>query len=483
MASVRRRTRLHLVLAASAIAQSAAAQPEQAQRFDGKLSPCKVASVDEDLRCGQFPTFENRAARTGRRINLKVVVIPATSPDVARDAMVYLAGGGVLPATEYVGFFVRQFAQLRRNRDILLVDQRGTGESNPLPCTPPAPLPGVSPEDAYFESIARCRADLGTKADLRFYSTPLAMDDLDDIRAWLGYEQLTLYGMSYGTKAAQVYMRQYPSRVRAVAMHGVVPLNTSMWIDTPRLGQEALDRVITLCRGQPVCAAAFPQLRSEIDDVIARLAASPVVTEITRPDGQRVTVTVGAPAVREFLYSTMGSAASLRFLPFVMHAAHEGTYEPLAQRVAPALGGRGVPRGVFLSIACAEAIALIDPAAIPAAGAGTFMGEAPIRRLVRTCAGWPRSELPAGFWNPVAADVPVLLLTGELDQTTPPRYAASVGQSLRNSRHLLLPNRSHNDLDDCVSRIIESFLITNDPGRADASCAAGPPIQFATSRQ
>ncbi|MGQ0647916.1 MAG: alpha/beta fold hydrolase, partial [Gemmatimonadaceae bacterium] len=266
-------TRFLLAFVASAIEQAALAQPGQARRFDGKLSPCEVEGVAEVLRCGRFGTFENRAGRTGRRINLKVVVIPATSPDVARDAVVYLAGGGVLPATEYAGFFVRQFAQLRRHRDILLVDQRGTGESNPLPCAPPTPMPGVPPEDAYLESITRCRADLQTVADLRFYSTPLAMDDLDDVRAWLGYEQLTLYGMSYGTKAAQVYMRQHPSRVRTVAMHGVVPLNTSMWIDTPRLGQEALDRVITLCAGQPVCASAFPKLRSEIDAVIQRLAS------------------------------------------------------------------------------------------------------------------------------------------------------------------------------------------------------------------
>lgn len=461
----------------------ATAQVVKRARFDGKLSRCRLPGLDEEVLCGRYEVYEDRAARKGRKISLKIVVLPAMTEKVAPEPMVYLAGGGVLPATEYAPFFARRFLNLRRQRDILLVDQRGTGESNALPCNLPTALDRSEffDEARYLEAIRGCRKELESKADLRFYTTPIAMDDLDEVRQWLGYPQLNLYGMSYGTKAAQVYLRQHPTRVRVIAMHGVVPLNTSMWSDTPRLAQDALDRVLDHCSGQAQCREAFPNLKQEFGSLLKRLSETPVKVSVEPPNaGRQIEITIDDQSVREFVYGAMSSASAIRTLPLMLHLAYQENYRLLAQRLIP--GGRGVPRGVFLSIACGEAISLIDPNSIREAAANTFMGESHLRRLVRTCQEWPRGWLPRDFWTPVRSSIPALILTGAWDHTTPPRYAASVARTLTNARQLVLPNRSHNDVDPCVTKLIEAFVIMGKAEGLEASCAADEQgVEFVTN--
>ena len=462
--------------------EGATAQAVKNARFAGRLSGCRVPGLDEEVLCGRYEVYENRVARKGRKISLKVVVIPARAEKAAPDPLVYLAGGGVLPATEYAPFFARNFASLRQERDILLVDQRGAGESNPLPCNLPlAPDRSEFAEARYLEAIRRCRNELEAKADLRFYTTPLAMDDLDEVRQWLGYAQLNLYGMSYGTKAAQVYLRQRPTRVRVIAMHGVVPLDTSMWSDTPRLAQAALERVFNQCTGQEPCRAAFPNLKPEFDDLLARLSKESVSLKVARPNGgQTVDITLTDQSVREFVYGAMSSANAIRTLPLLLSLVHQGNYQPLAQRLIP--GGRGVPRGVFLSIACGEAISLVDPNRIREAAANSFMGESGLRRLVGSCQEWPKGALPKNFWTPVKASLPVLILTGALDHTTPPQYGDAVARTLTGARHLTLPNRSHNDVDPCVAGLIENFVISGKTEGLNTSCVTSEEgLSFVTS--
>ena len=191
-------------------------------------------------------------------------------------------------------------------------------------------------------------------------------------------------------------------------------------------------------------------------------------------------ITLTDQSVRELVYGAMTSANAIRTLPALLHLAYRGNYQPLAQRLIP--GGRGVPRGVFLSIACGEAISLIDPKSIREATANTFMGESSVRRLVSTCQEWPRGWLPKNFWEPVRSNAPVLILTGASDHTTPPQYGDSVARTLTGARHLILPNRSHNDVDPCVAGLIEAFVISGKAESLDASCAANEQgLNFVTS--
>jgi pimeloyl-ACP methyl ester carboxylesterase len=440
----------------------------------GKLTPCRVPDVEEEVLCGRHEVFENRAAGTGRKIGLNLVVLPATTPDAAPDPLVFLAGGGVVPATRYAGYLSRAYPDLRRRRDILLIDQRGSGGSNALDCdlsTDPANAE-YRDEARFREAVRRCRRELERKADLRWYTTPVAMDDLDEVRAWLGYPRLNLLGVSYGTKAAMVYLRQHPERVRSVVLHGVVPINAPMWLEVPRASQVALDEVFAACDRHQGCRGAFPNLAWEFAALLERLAEKPVQVKVRQPEtGQEVEVPIDAEALSGFVFSVLYSAERIQDLPLLIHLAHAGDYQPLARRLA-SRGESGIAKGVYLSIVCSDEIPQFDAAAVPAATAGTFMGAFRLGREVLACGEWVHGWLPVGYRAPVRSAVPALVMTGALDHVTPPRYGERLARSLANARHVVLPRRGHNDTDPCVARIVQAFVAAGGLEGLDTNCLA-----------
>lgn len=473
---------LLLTLGVAPLAQAAMGQAPPvapARRLADKLTPCRVPDVDEEVLCGRYEVFEDRAARTGRKIGLNVVVLPATTAEVAPDPLVFLAGGGVAPATRYARFLGRAFADLRLHRDVLLVDQRGTGGSNPLECelsTDPASAE-FRDEARFVAAVRRCRRELEGKADLRFYTTPFAMDDLDEVRGWLGYPRLNLYGVSYGTKAARVFLRQHPERVRSVVLHGVVPFDVPMWLELPRNSQQALEAAFAACARHPGCHEAFPDLAQEFEALLKRLAEKPITVAVSQPATgqpaatQPVEVPIDAEVLRGFVVSVLFSAERIHDLPVLIHLAHAGDYRPLARRLA-FRGESGIPKGIYLSIVCSEEIPLFEAAAVPGATAGTFTGGFRLGREVRACGEWVRGWLPGDYRVPVRSDLPALILSGALDHVTPPRYGEAVARSLPNSRHLVLPTRGHNDTDPCVSGIVQAFVAAGRLEGLDAGCLA-----------
>ncbi len=206
------------------------------QGFGGlsRLKPCRLAGIDEKLLCGQLTVPENRQTRVGRTIGLNVVVLPAFDQKTKAEPLFDLAGGPGAAATEGARFYAQQGKEYRRRRDVVLVDQRGTGRSNPLSMptkkTPQHYLSEMYPVD-YVKSL---RQTLEERADLTQYTTSIAMDDLDDVRDWLGYDRIHLLGTSYGTRAALVYMRQHPERVRTVTLFGVAPTYLRMPMYQPK---------------------------------------------------------------------------------------------------------------------------------------------------------------------------------------------------------------------------------------------------------
>lgn len=439
----------------------------------GKLKPCRVPDVEEEVLCGRHEVYENRAAGTGRKIGLNIVVLPAKTPDVAPDPLVFLAGGGVAPATRYARYFSTAFSDLRLRRDILLIDQRGSGASNPLECelsTDPANAE-YRDEARFVEAVRRCRKELERQADLRYYTTPLAMDDLDEVRDWLGYPRLNLLGVSYGTKAAVVYLRQHPERVRSVVLHGVVPFDVPMWLGFPRSSQQALEQVFAACARQQGCHDAFPNLAQEFSTLLNRLAEKPVKVKVSKPEtSQEVEVPIDAEILRVFVASVLYSAERIHDLPLLIHLAHAGDYQPLARRLA-SKGESGIPKGIYLSIVCNEEMHF-DAAALPAAAAGTFFGEFRFGREILACGEWMRGWLPKDYWAPVQFNVPALILTGALDHVTPPPYGERLARSLSNARHLVLPSRGHNDTDSCVEGMEQAFVAAGGLEGLDTSCLA-----------
>lgn len=447
-----------------------------ARNLAGTLTPCRVPDVEEEVLCGRYEVYENRAAGAGRKIGLKIVVLPAKTPDPAPDPLVFLAGGGVVPATSYARYFSGAFSDLRQHRDILLIDQRGSGGSNALDCdlsTDPANAE-YRDEARFLAAVRRCRKELERKADLRFYTTPFAMDDLDEVRGWLGYPRLNLYGVSYGTQAAMVFLRQHPERVRSVALQGAIPFDVPMWLEYPRSSQQALDVAFAACARQPGCHDAFPHLAQEFSALLQRLAEKPVQVKVIPPETQQeVEVPIDAEILRGFVASVLYSAERIHDLPLLIHLAQAGDDQPLARKLASrAQGASGIPQGVYYSIVCSEEIPQFDAAAVPAAAAGTFVGDFRLGREILACGEWPRGWLPQGYSVPVRSDVPALILTGALDHVTPPRYGERVARSFPHGRPLVLPNRGHNDTDPCVAGIVEAFVAAGGLEGLDTGCLA-----------
>ena len=401
------------------------------QALAGKLTPCHPTRMPEETAlCGQYEVPEDRSQPAGRKIALNIVVLPATGDSALPDPLVFLAGGGVVPATEAGAFLARSIPKLRENRDIVLVDQRGSGQSNPLLCDRAAMAGGVgTPADRYLRMIAACREALATKADVRMYTTGAAMADLEDIRAWLGYPTINLFAASYGTSAAQVYARLYPARVRTMVLHGVVPLDVPMSLDLARSAERVLEKVLS-----PEDRATLRQLGNN-------------------------------PDVSETVLGGLASITTIRQLPeLIQRLAQGGPPPPPAGRAAPP------PLGVRLAILCSEGMPLVDTSRIAEMTAGTFLGDAQVRFQLRWCEGWPRAQLDPGFHQPLRSAVPALLLTGELDPTTPPEYAERVARTLSNARVVTLPNRSHNDLDACLLGMVEAFVMEEGRGGAQRDC-------------
>ena len=402
-----------------------------AQALTGKLTPCHPPRMPEEKAlCGRYEVPEDRSHPASRKISLNIVILPATGDSVLPDPLVFLAGGGVVPATEAGAFLARAMPRLRENRDILLVDQRGTGRSNPLHCDRGAMASGDgTPAARYLRMIAACRETLAAKADVRMYTTGPAMADLEEVRAWLGYPVINLFAASYGTSAAQVYVRRYPERVRTMVLHGVVPLDVPTPLDLARSAERTLEKV----------------LNQQDRTALRQLGTNPDVTEA--------------------VLGSLASITTIRQLPSLIQQLGQGGMPPQP-------GGRTSPPplGVRLAILCSEGMPMVDTTRIAAMTTGTFLGDAQVRFQLRWCEGWPRAELDPGFHQPVASAVPALLITGELDPTTPPAYAERVARTLTNATPVTLPNRSHNDLDPCLLGMVEAFVIKAGRGEAEGEC-------------
>ncbi|HYN06366.1 MAG TPA: alpha/beta fold hydrolase [Vicinamibacterales bacterium] len=342
------------------------------------LTPCVVEGLD--ARCGSLTVFEDRAARTGRTIALNIVVLPARGGTPERDPIFYLAGGPGQAATTLATRPLVD-SSLHERRDLVFVDQRGTGASNPLECE----LPG-SPADpqGYLDEVfqvgvmEKCRDRLAARADVRHYTTAAAADDLDDVRAALGYSRINLSGGSYGTRAALTYMRRHPTRVRSAVLNGVAPPALRNPLFHARESQAALDGLFDECAADSSCRAAFPRLREELQSVLARLDREPARVSLslptaTAPVAARLSRYAFADTIRMMMYRVEGS----RRVPLAIHQASRGDFSMLVQRaVEQRQSNARLAHGMLLSTTCQEDVVRIRDEDIPGLTAKTFLGQA-----------------------------------------------------------------------------------------------------------
>ena len=440
-----------------------------------KLKPCRVTGVDEELLCGKLTVFENRVTRTGRTIDLNIVVLPALDQKNKGEPLFDLAGGPGAASTGAADFYAGPGKVFRRQHDVVLVDQRGTGQSNglsiPREKTPQHYLSEMYPVDY----VREMRHALEQRADLTKYTTSTATDDLDDVRAWLGYDKINLFGLSYGTRAALVYMRQHPDHVRSVILMGVAPTDLKMPLHHSEAAARAIDLLLGECERNTACHGAFPQIRDDWKNALVNLEKQPARVEYSPPKGAaRTTVEIQRNVFAEKIRTWMYDRDQAARIPLIIHHAAQGDFGPfLKQAIAPSTPDF-IADGMYLSVTCAEDVPFINQQEAAALNANNPFGNYRLFQQTRACGMWPRGEIPTDFLEPVRSNAPVLIFSGNMDPVTPPKYGEEVASHLPNSRHIIVPEAGHglDGLSDpgCIDRIAIEFLDKGDAKNLDVSC-------------
>ncbi len=425
------------------------------------------APLPEAARCGTIDLPENRARPNGRRIALNIVILPAAGP-VRLPPLFDLEGGPGLPSTHSAGFYLTDGAAYRAGRDVVLVDQRGTGGSNPLLC-PELDAPERQYDPLYPGALVlACRDRLAARADLASYGTDAAAADLDAVRAALGAERIDLVALSYGTTLALRYATLHPDRVRAMVLFGTVPPEARPPRDHAPAATRALGLIVRDCAAAPACHQAFPELGRELSRASARLPA-----DLSRE--------VFAEKLRNLMYAPDRAAR----IPLILHRAAAGDFAPFYVATRRT-GASELADGLYLGITCSESLAGMDYRAASEASMHTPFGNYRLFAQREACRHWSVFTPAPDFFAPPAPAMPLLMISGERDPVSPPDWAEAIARRSPHARHIVLPGGGHvlngmAGVDTCLDPMIVRFLETADVAALDTACvAAMHPPAFAT---
>lgn len=438
------------------------------------LHRCELPGIQGDARCGTYEVFEDRAAKSGRTIKLKIVVLKSLGSKPAPDAIFPLHGGPGAPATGLIELAKGILGPVRQDHDLVFVDQRGTGGSNPLTCD----IADDAKDLASFfgdilppDKVRACREKLQEHADLRLYTTPIAMDDLDEVRAALGYNKIDLVGLSYGTIASQVYMRQHPEHVRTAFLVGVATPNIKQPLLFPRSAQHAMDLLFADCTADKTCHGAFPHLQEEFGVVLSRFNNGPLQVEmVDTVSKKRVQVKLSRSSFVEGIRLAMYSTDSQQFVPKIIHQAYENDYVPFEEADVHLSPGGGVARGVYFTITCSEGVPFITAKELADETQNTYVGPERVQRHITACKDWPKGNIAPSYLDPVKSDVPVLMISGEVDGSSPTWFGESALKFLPNGRQLKIRYLGHQFEGNCLRDIFTSFIQDGSAKNLDASC-------------
>jgi pimeloyl-ACP methyl ester carboxylesterase len=445
----------------------------QVPRFS--LEPCTLPGVEGRIQCGVHSVFENRQARAGRTIPVFVAVLPALEPPAARDPLFVLAGGPGQSASSLAGFANTAFAEVRRHRDIVLVDLAGTGRSAALQCrlyTTPHDVVG----DFYpIHRVRACRDSLARQIDLRRYTTSTLMDDLDEVRAVLGYDAINIYGTSYGTRAALVYVRRHRPHVRAIVLKAVAPTTMRGTMDYARDTERSLRYIFEACATDSACHRAFPDLEKEFRELLARADRGTLRGVVPSPTGgPSVEIPLSRGVVSSTLLGLLQNSNSAVRLPLLVHTAFLGDTRGLVETIVAyrrALDA-GIAFGMHLSVMCSEDAPRMDPTHAAASDRGTALGDYRVAQLAAACNEWIRGDVPRDYAEPVRSDVPALLVSGTLDPNTNERWGEEAARYLTRATHVVIPNLSHgfSSIAECGANFIAAFVAAASADGVDFSC-------------
>ncbi len=456
-----------------------------------QLDDCEIIGTGGysamSARCGYFRVPENPDATDGRSIELFVALVPAQTEEPPDDAFTFLAGGPGQAASSAFVDLQHAFEGVRRDRDILLVDQRGTGKSAALDCPQDEPLIGGKPAgDAVLRSVQECLDGLQT--DPRLYTTSIAVDDLDRVRAALGYEQLNIYGGSYGTRVGLHYLRKYPQRVRSLILDGVVPADINLGPGIALSAQRALNKVFERCAVNAACQSTFPDMQGQFEELAAELLREERKLRLTDPlSGQLRDLSFDYDRFAITIRLLSYAPESVALMPLLLDAAISRSHlEPLAAQslmIESALSS-ALNFGMHNSVVCTEDVPFYSDADTdPRTLQDTYLGTSQLRLLQDICSVWPAGKIDPGFKSPVVSALPVLLLSGGADPVTPPDYAERAARTLSNHLHLVGKDMGHILAPvGCLPRLISEYVQAAEIRDLDIACVENiEPMPFFTS--
>ncbi len=426
---------------------------------------CHLPGVEEGLRCSQVMVPLDGK---GTFMPLHVTLAPALREAARPDPLFVLAGGPGQAGSDVVMLLTTALRKVRATRDIVFIDQRGTGRSGRLDCPGTALSDGMA-DDAVDAAVADCV--MRTRVPLAAYSTANAAQDIERVRLQLGYGKINVFGGSYGTRLAQVYARAYPASVRSLLLDGVAAPDQIIPAGG-RDGQAALDALFDQCAKDAACAKAYPELRSEFASLAARVADGPLQLNISNPrTAAPLKVLMNSRSFLMTVHNILYTALDGRRLPFLIHSAHQGRWEPFIARSNVAadhgVDGKLSPL-LYLAVTCPEDLARLTPEILSDDAKGSFLGAPQTSRLLQLCRLLKLPAAPKA--SEAMIEAPVLMLSGGLDPVTPPRRAVAAAKTMRAPQHLIVPSAGHGVSSlGCVPRLLREFVDL--PGKPlDAAC-------------
>jgi len=412
--------------------------------------------------CGTFERPENPADPGSDVLELFVAVVPALNLEPDPDPLVPIAGGPGQASTEFYAGTASAFEAVRRNRDIVLLDQRGTGRSAPMKCAADDDI--IEGRFSREETIAQTRACLDALPhDPRFFTTSVAVEDLEALRIALGYDQFNIYGISYGTRVAQHFLRRYPASTRTVVLDGVVAPQIVLGPAVAMDAQNVLDSIFDRCAENEQCSKRFPTIRNDFKQLRERLAEEPARVTMANPvTGQSEEARFGETELAGALRLLSYHPNSVALMPLLIDEAVHGNYAPLAAQFSMIAQNmaNSLNIGMHNAVVCTEDAPYFQDTDITRDQLdATYIGPLQLDALDAICSVWPRGVMDDEFKVAVATDIPVLLLSGDSDPITPPSYADLAAVDLGNALHLTGKKQGHGQAPrGCVSNIIADFI-------------------------
>ena len=441
------------------------------------LSPCTVPDVKDELRCGTFNVPEDRRKPNGRVLPLKVVVMPSRSANKAAEPIFYFEGGPGEAATGSAKYLANSF--IRDRHDVVLIDQRGTGPGHSLDCRYEGNdnnLQGYI--SLIYPALKRCAAELSRKNDLTKYTTPIAMQDADEVRQALGYDLINIYGASYGSRAVLVYAKMFGSHVRAAYLAAPLPFEAKLPLHQSANSQRAFEASIARCAADAKCNQSYPDPPADLEAIKAELRRKPARVMIKHPVTDAPTeIVLNEWGFISGFMSMLYKTESPSYLPALLQKARKGDLTELAQTLVYSRRGgiQALHWGMNVAVTCSEDVRRIQDGEVGKKTQNTFAGSFQVESWRDMCRSWPEARYPKGFFTPFKSDIPAYIMSGSFDPVTPPSFGRIMEQYFPNSIHIVVDTGHRFDASKCYSAMVAEFLASASVANLPLDCLAKEP--------